>query len=181
MRRRTVYVALMGLCFGIGLSMISGSMHAGSGDSPQAFARLLGRWSAIMSYVHSGNEFTVSRADNVQIQQLDSRTIVFSIKPMVSAQPVFDAKLTYVAETKKFFLTINSGGHDALERTELAYDPSTGFSGTGVLRDIQEKTHPVEVKITFTGTGGHEWTIKDLTKPGKSIEVFAFTFSKRLD
>ncbi len=163
------------------LFVIGDCMRAGPADSAQVFTRLVGKWTTAVSYTHPVNQWEAYRSEDVQIKQLDPNTIVFSSKPKLPPGPVFDAVLTYVEETKKFFLSVKSDGRETLEKTELSYDASSGFSGKGILRDIEEKPHPVEVTIKFKDSGSHEWKISYVTNPGKSDEAFAFLFAKRVD
>ena len=140
---------------------------------------MTGKWKAIVSFSEGGGRFTVSLAEDTEVRQVDPNTIAFSLKPVTSAHPVFNNRLTYDAPGKKYLLTVNTDSNPTIEKVALTYNGSD-FSGRGSLKDAGGQTHVVDVKITPTPDGVYEWSFLDPTLPAKNNIVFGFTFFKRL-
>ena len=147
----------------------------------EALRPFVGRWKAMMSYAEGGGRFSVGLAEESQVKQIDRNTIAFSIKPVTSATPVLDARLSHDAANGIYLLNVKNGASVIIENLKLSYAEGTGFSGAGTLTDSAGKPHSVGFKIETKADGGHEWTCVDPAAPPNNNIVLGFTFFKRLE
>ena len=150
-------------------------------QNQQVLKPFAGKWRAMVSYTEGGGRFTASLAEQVDVKQPDQKTVEFSIKPVTSANPVFQTRLTYDAASKSYLLSVKTSDNPSvLEKVKLTYNESTGFSGEGTLTDASGKTHGVRVQIKGE-KDGYDWSVRDTSAPAGNDIVFAFTFLKRLE
>lgn len=147
--------------------------------------QFVGKWKAMVNYTSSGGRFTVSLAEPVEVKQPNKNTIEFSVKPVTSAEPVFNARLTYDVKTKaySFNVTMDDATRakpSVLENLKLTYNETTGFAGEGLLIDPGGTTRPVNVQVKRNDKGEYEWTVRNPSAPAGDDIVFSFSFFERI-
>jgi hypothetical protein len=98
-------------------------------QAQDALKPMVGKWKTMLSYTGGGGRFTVGLAEDTEIKQIDPNTITVTLKPVTSAQPVFDVRLSRHPAGKNYLLTVKTDGAPTITNLALSAG-ADGLSGT---------------------------------------------------
>lgn len=163
------------------LAVLAGTASSqAAAQEPDPLQTMCGNWKAMVSFMGSGGRFTVSLAEEAEIERTDPSSIAFSLQPVAASHPLFEVLLTSTATERNYLLSVKTDGARTLENVPLSYDEGS-FSGDGTLTGTAGEAHAVKVTIAPTPKDGYEWKVLDAGAPSGNDIVLAFSFFERLD